>query len=134
MKKRIAILLITIIAIGAAACQTTPEAEIVVSKDGELERILENAPVVTARYDFPENAKRLFEATDKLTVDIDAAVEIPEADSYPAYSVDFAPFSAEQANSLIKTLFGDTPVYIKNGIRTSAEIEAEIINLKWVMS
>lgn len=132
--KKISAILLAILMLSAMGCQPTPEAEIVVSKDGKLERILENAPVVTTRYDFPENAKRLFEATDKLTVDIDAAVEIPEVDSYPAYSVDFAPFSAEQANSLIKTLFGDTPVYIKNGIRTSTEIEAEIINLKWVIS
>ena len=35
MKKRIAILLITIMAIGAAACQKTPESPIVVGKDYE---------------------------------------------------------------------------------------------------
>ncbi len=35
MKKRIAILLITIMAIGAAACQKTPESPIVIGKDYE---------------------------------------------------------------------------------------------------
>ena len=35
MKKRIAILLITIMAFGAAACQKTPESPIVVGKDYE---------------------------------------------------------------------------------------------------
>ena len=35
MKKRIAILLITIIALGAAACQKTPESPIVIGKDYE---------------------------------------------------------------------------------------------------
>ena len=41
MKKRIAILLITIMAIGAAACQKTPESPIVVGKDNN--RMIEQA-------------------------------------------------------------------------------------------
>ena len=42
MKKIIAILLITIMAIGAAACQPTPEKEIVLGEDGivDYSRIL----------------------------------------------------------------------------------------------
>ena len=41
MKKRIAILLIAIMAIGAAACQKTPESPIVVGKDNK--RMIEQA-------------------------------------------------------------------------------------------
>ena len=41
MKKIIAILLITIMAIGAAACQKTPESPIVVGKDNT--RMIEQA-------------------------------------------------------------------------------------------
>ena len=41
MKKRIAILLITIMAFGAAACQKTPESPIVIGKN--LDKLLEKA-------------------------------------------------------------------------------------------
>lgn len=130
-KPRIMILIILALMISLiAACQPTPEIKNIVAKDGALEEIIENEQAEVLKYDFPQNFNEKYIVTDKLDVDVDADISIPSFSLYPVYNVAFAPFSPEQASSLIKTFFGDTKVYKKSGIRTKDVIEAEIVNWK----
>ena len=82
MKKIIAILLITIMAIGAAACQKTPESPIVVGKNNE--KLIEKA--ITSS-DTPFSAPSRYSANKplanpqgSLTVNVDAAVIVPKSE------------------------------------------------------
>ena len=130
MKKVIAILLITVMAFGAAACQKTPESPIVVGKDNE--RMIEQAisstqvpAVVTedseedisygelcARYGCPEHWQtELSEADGKLTVAADVQITLPSVVNIPMARVSAGRFSQDMVYKLFHALCGDTPMY-----------------------
>lgn len=135
MKRTICVVFTVVIMLSIMGCQKTPEKEVVVSKDGKLEEIVESLPIEeTIAYTFPQNHSALYEATDKLSVDIDASIQVPANGMFPVYAVTFSPFSEEQASALIDALYGDATVYKEAALRSKAEIEAEIINFKRIVA
>ena len=129
MKKVIAILLITVMAFGAAACQKTPESPIVVGKDNE--RMIEQAISSTqpsavvnedsenisygelcTRYGCPEHWQtELSEADGKLIVAADVPFTLPDVMNIPMARVSAGRFSQDMVYKLFHALCGDTPMY-----------------------
>lgn len=132
MKKIIAILLITVMAIGAAACQKTPESPIVIGKN--LDRLLEKAQdtenmsekttqprTETSEYEanifimnlgIPQNLKlESISAKGKLLVHTDASIILPQADKMPIARVKMSRLANDTVKRLVEVLFeGARPV------------------------
>ena len=129
--KRIAIgLLGLLLCIGGVGCQPTPVQEPVVMKDGGLEAIIAGAPVEAPVFDFPEAYAAHYQATDPLSIHIQAGLILPDVTAYPVYAVEFQPFSPEQASNLIQSIYGDGAVFMQSGVGSRAEIQEEILRLK----
>lgn len=108
MKKLITIFLTLFMLISTAACQPTPEQDIVVGKD--TDRLIENAAKDTSA-PFPSDASgcdlyerigapetysaELVSKGGKLTVHVDADVELPDCE-IPIYRLRATEFNAEQ--------------------------------------
>lgn len=128
MKKIIAILLITIMAFGAAACQKTPESPIVVGKDQQkmLEMAKESAhsgePVIAM-----ESISREI-SREKLHIIVNAEVSAPGG-QMPVIRVRGADFTQEQVDSFWNALIGDTEMFLPSET-TKADIEEILINLE----
>ena len=137
MKKRIAILLITIIAFGAAACQPTPEKAVVVKKD--TERMIEQAaqPSNGAAIDdvgIPEG-RYTFSAeglNGRLRINVDAEIEAPAAQAMPIVRVERGGFSQEIVTKVFNYFYAGETAYDASGehVETKAEIEPLIIDAK----
>ena len=137
MKKRIAILLITIMAIGAAACQPTPEKAVVVKKD--TERMIEQAaqPSNGAAIDdvgIPEG-RYTFSAeglNGRLRINVDAEIEAPAAQAMPIVRVERGGFSQEIVTKVFNYFYAGETAYDASGehVETKAEIEPLIIDAK----
>lgn len=110
MKKRIAILLITIMAIGAAACQKTPESPIVVGKDYEAmieqamtsddstaEKVLKDT--VQAPDTFVFNY-----SSDSFSISSNVQLNLPEVLNVPIFQAEPRDFTLEQALTLVDKL------------------------------
>lgn len=107
MKKIIAILLITIMAIGAAACQKTPESPIVVGKDYEAmieqamtsddstaEKVLKDT--VQAPDTFVFNY-----SSDSFSISSNVQLNLPEVPKVSIFQAEPRDFTLEQALTLI---------------------------------
>lgn len=134
MKRIAAGMLVFLLCVGGLGCQKTPTQEPVVIKDGKLEEIIADGPVEAPAFDFPQSYTGHYEATDRLSIDIHASLLLPDTTAYPVYSVAFQPFSREQASNLIKSIYGDAPVYMRTALRSSEEIQEEILHLKKIAS
>ena len=132
MKRYIAILLITVMAIGAAACQKTPESPIVIGKN--LDRLLEKAQgtenmsekttqprTETSEYEtnifimnlgIPQNLKlESISAKGKLLVHTDASIILPQADKMPIARVKMSRLANDTVKRLVEVLFeGARPI------------------------
>ena len=88
MKRYIAILLCMAVAVGAVACQPTPEQDIVVGKD--TDRLIDKAgeglgdESVAEKVNAPLQYEADFVSSDGMTaVSANAAVDVPEASTAP---------------------------------------------------
>ena len=137
MKRYIAILLITVMAIGAAACQKTPESPIVVGKNAD--NLIEQATgddgstVLPLREQL--SAPDMMDVTveeDNFTILAHAAVRLPETDAIPMITVKAGCFSQELINRLWDLLIGDNPMYKPRteADRTKTELEQAILTLQ----
>lgn len=121
------------LAVLLAACQPTPDSDIVINKnDGTLESALETEieyDPMTAVY--PEHWEANYEELGgKLTVDIDADV-IAQKKPYNAVKVEPYLVPIDQADKIIKALFGTTDVYNYDPYDyTKSEIETLIFEMK----
>lgn len=113
MKKIIAILLITIMAIGAAACQKTPESPIVVGKNNE--KLIEKA--ITSS-DTPFSAPSRYSANKplanpqgSLTVNVDAAVIVPKSEGLSTARVGKHIFTEAECQAYVAALFNGEATY-----------------------
>lgn len=128
--KNLCFVLALMLLLSMSACQKTPEQEPVVIKDGKLEEIIAGGPMESPAFDFPQEYAGHYEAMDRLSIDIHASLILPDTTAYPVYSVAFQPFSKEQASNLIKSIYGDAPVYMRSALRSREEIQEEILHLK----
>ena len=137
MKKIIAILLITIIALGAAACQPTPEKAVVVKKD--TERMIEQA--MTSDESTAEKALKdavqapdtfVFNySSDSFSISSNVQLNLPEVLNVPIFQAEPRDFTLEQALTLVDKLMIDAQELIQNrNALTKAELESLIIQLK----
>ena len=102
-----------------------------VIKDGRLEEIVAGAPAEAPPNAFPQTYAAHYAATDQVSIDVNARLLLPDGAAYPVYDVEFCPFSAEQARSLIRSIFGDAAVFMRSGLQQSkAELQEEILQLK----
>lgn len=116
-----------------SACQPTPESEIVINKNGGS---LEAALGTENEYDpmavvYPEYWEAEYEEiSGKLTVDIDADV-IAKQKAYNAVKIEPYLVSIDQADKIIKALYGTTDVYNFDPQEyTKSQIETLIIEMK----
>lgn len=130
MKKIIAILLITIMAIGTAACQKTPESPIVVGKNNE--KLIEKA--VTSR-DTPFSAPSRYSADEpltnpqgSLTVNVDAAVIVPNSDGLSTARVEKHLFTEAECQTYIAALFDGQTTYSGDVFETKAYYQQTILD------
>lgn len=137
MKKVIAILLITVMAFGAAACQKTPESPIVVRKNAE--NLIEQATAddgsaassLREQLSAPDMMDVMVEE-DHFTILANAAVRLPETDTIPIITVKAGSFSQELINGLWDLLIRDKNMYKPRteADRTKTELEQAILTLQ----
>ncbi len=135
MKKVIAILLITVMAFGAAACLPTPEKPVVVKKDTErmVEKASEpdNGSPMDA-LDIPEG-RYTFLATGldgRLRINVDTNIERPDVQSMPIVRVEKGGFSQELVTKIFNYLFaGKTAYDVSNTVQTKGDVEKYLLEV-----
>ena len=130
MKKVIAILLIAVMALGTAACQKTPESPIIVGKNNE--KLIEKA--VTSR-DTPFSAPSRYSADEpltnpqgSLTVNVDAAVIVPNSDGLSTARVEKHLFTEAECQTYIAALFDGQTTYSGDVFETKAYYQQTILD------
>ncbi len=147
--KRICIVLLSLALL--LACVPTPDAEVVINKaDGTLEEIIHPATVPpetdatlpTAGIASPpasagttatpmkeyhwEGSFSVAAAMDRLDVFVDATVQVPESGTAPVYRISYLPPEREQIDLLLRTFFGDSPVFVADRTKTKAYYKAQM--------
>lgn len=131
-KSRIRALLLTLAAL-LAACQPTPEEDIVVNKgDGTLEEAIAAEALPPARYEAPETLRLDPFGTETFQVVVDAEVCVPDVERYPIVEVVLRTITADWARDMMyKMADGKTIHTYQNEVPTTKEqIEGEITLLQ----
>lgn len=132
MKKVITILLlIAVMVFDAVACQKTPDSPIVVGKDNE--KLIEKA---VASSDTPFSAPSRYSADEpltnpqgSLTVNVDAAVIVPNSDELSTARVEKHLFTEAECQTYITALFDSQATYSGDVFETKAYYQQTI--LEW---
>ena len=133
--RHMALLLAALLVLAAllAACQPTPEEDVVVNKgDGTLEEAIAAEALPPARYEAPETLRLDPFGTETLEVVVDAEVVVPDAERYPIVEVILRTITADWARDMMyKMADGKTIHTYQNEVPTTKEqIEAEIALLQ----
>ena len=131
-KSRIRALLLTLAAL-LAACQPTPEEDVVVNKgDGTLEEAIAAEALPPARYEAPETLRLDPFGTETFQVVVDAEVCVPDVERYPIVEVMLRTVTADWARDMMyKMANGKTIHTYQNEVPTTKEqIEGEITLLQ----
>lgn len=131
MKKVITILLlIAVMVFGAVACQKTPDSPIVVGKDNE--KLIEKA---VASSDTPFSAPSRYSADEpltnpqgSLTVNVDAAVIVPNSDGLSTARVEKHLFTEAECQTYITALFDSQATYSGDVFETKAYYQQTILD------
>ena len=130
MKRYIAILLCMVVAAGVAACQKTPDSPIVVGKDNE--KLIEKA---VASSDTPFSAPSRYSADEpltnpqgSLTVNVDAAVIVPNSDGLSTARVEKHLFTEAECQTYIAALFDGQTTYSGDVFETKAYYQQTILD------
>ena len=136
MKKVFTVILATVLVSSFfAACQATPESEVVVGKgDGELEKAIKATPQVTENLSSLQIPVTWQETVQSIVMDvdinIDANISVPNVSSYSVYGVEPVPFTEEQITKLCGVLFGDREKYEFDNVKSKEEYQEMIFDLK----
>ena len=131
-KSRIRALLLTLAAL-LAACQPTPEEDVVVNKgDGTLEEAIAAEALPPARYEAPETLRLDPFGTETFQVVVDAEVCVPDVERYPIVEVVLRTVTADWARDMMyKMANGKTIHTYQNEVpSTKEQIEGEITLLQ----
>ena len=103
---------ILFIACFTTACQPTPAQPAVAAKNnGVLEKALDATPVPAEKYDAPARWEDDYTGSNgKLTISVNADVQIPDVQSFPVYKAEPQDISGEQVRRLAELLFGGAEV------------------------
>ena len=116
-----------------AACQPTPEEDVVVNKgDGALEEAIAAEALPPARYEAPETLRLDPFGTETFQVVVDAEVCVPDVERYPIVEVVLRTITADWARDMMyKMADGKTIHTYQNEVPTTKEqIEGEITLLQ----
>ena len=116
-----------------AACQPTPEEDVVVNKgDGALEEAIAAEALPPARYEAPETLRLDPFGTETFQVVVDAEVCVPDVERYPIVEVVLRTVTADWARDMMyKMADGKTIHTYQNEVPTTKEqIEGEITLLQ----
>lgn len=112
------------------SCQPSPEKAIVVNKnEGLLEESLINENKDKSEYLVPRNYSCSIDA-GKNTIKINAAITIPDIDSFPVKRIAPDGFSQDEANKIINFFAADSKIVSSEIVQTKSEIEALIVEYK----
>ena len=133
--RHMALLLAALLVLAAllAACQPTPEEDVVVNKgDGTLEEAIAAEALPPARYEAPETLRLDPFGTETFEVVVDAEVCVPDVERYPIVEVMLRTITADWARDMMyKMADGKTIHTYQNEVPTTKEqIEAEIALLQ----
>ena len=131
-KSRIRALLLTLAAL-LAACQPTPEEDVVVNKgDGALEEAIAAEALPPARYEAPETLRLDPFGTETFQVVVDAEVCVPDVERYPIVEVVLRTITTDWARDMMRKMANGEKVYTyQSEIAASKEqIEGEITLLQ----
>lgn len=115
MKKQISIILSTILVTGMSfGCQKTPDMEYVTNKEGYNTLIQDNAAMdngTSIRQQVQAPEERIIETlegtNDYTTIEIDAAVSVPEGTAIPVYQLHVLDMNPALAEDWVQVLFDD---------------------------
>jgi hypothetical protein len=125
-----------ILGLSLTGCKPTPERPPIVGKgDGKLEEKIKDSGVAkgNSSINIPQEVKHDF-ASGKLSVNMDAKIEAPNASKIPVVKVTPSKFSQEQVDQITKTLMQGKPIYKKNYTMTKAQMEEQLVMLKGMLS
>lgn len=135
MKKTLFSILVLIMSsfILFSGCKSTPETEIVSTKENRTTTTVSVSPnnangTVVDIMNFPERWQENFEG-QSLTVAVDAALKTPDYSGFMLQTVVPSPYTAEDVKRIKDTLFPNTAAYdtLQENIWTQGDIEEEII-------
>ena len=112
MKRNIAAVILLSALIALFACQPTPSAPIVQSKnDGTLEAGLYGTPAPLGKYDAPQSWEETIDTSksddDLLKITVNADIVIPDTEAYPIYRVSIHDFTEDDAKNFTEAVFGN---------------------------
>ena len=106
------------VAVGAAACQKTPEEKVVIQKDfpDEIKNYqnYSSESIVTYEhgYEVPQSINESFQSNKKdLTVKIDSGISIPDVNNFPVVLIENKSLSQEEIDNMIFSLVGNSQLY-----------------------
>ncbi len=113
-----------------AGCQPTPDKPAVVNKgDGRMEEKIAQSPAPAKKYEAPAHWKETY-TRDRLTVEFDADITLPNADKYPVVKVEPVTLSQQRVDELVNYFAGGKKLYRYPAVKTKAEYAAEIVEAK----
>ena len=137
MKRVYCLIIIALFMISSAACQATPEKQIVIQKD--MEKMIEKGMAESGtakdtgvalreRVKAPETF--VYESVkDNFTVSSNAPIRVPEAGRMPIIRVKAGEFTQEQVTKFWDALVGDTVLW-QRGELTKSEIQKKLVILR----
>ncbi len=131
MKKAVLMLLLFAICL-FIACQPTPNKPPVVGKnDGTFEEKISQKPVTSQSLDYPDNWKHDFKNDEgKVTIQIDAKLEVPHVSAFPVVNVAPATFTNDEIERMVNNFFDGKPVYEDTGEHIKSELDKLILQGK----
>lgn len=136
MKRKASILIIIILALGAAGCQKTPENSIVVGKgDAALEKAIEEESAALSEYEAPEYWTDSIEKDD-LIITVDADISVPDVSGFPSAVITTAEISQQTADNIVNVMLGGATLYEyrPDYPYTKEEINEEILLIRQSIS
>ena len=113
------------------ACQPTPEAPFVQSKDNDsVQKAIESGPEQVVRYSAPDAwQSALYDEDKKIGINVDAQVIVP-ADIWGIYQLKTKDTDKEYLDKVLRTLIGNAAVYGEDTYPSKDELENTLIRLK----
>ena len=136
MRKLCLFLLSFLLLFSLFGCQPTPDQEVIVNKDdSQLDKLIyEQAP--RGIYQADQRWEESWTDSSGVSVSIQADVEVPRVDAYPAYLVQpvYLP-TAQEITRQIKGMFGDLEMVERESLGWSKEqLEQKILEQKKILS
>lgn len=132
-----AILAVLMLAVNLlTACQPTPDKAAVVNKnDGALEQAIAAKPKPEKTYEAPKEVTDSFKAKDdKVTINVDADVSIPDVKSFPVSDVVPDDITLDFAKTAGQVLMEGKTLYKPNTTLTKQDIQQQILELQHALA